>query len=293
VAARLRERHPDLEVEEVVIRTGGDGGTKALGALSDRGVFVKEIEEALLDGGIDLAVHSLKDLPTDLPHGLILAAVPERHDARDALLSVPGWTFDDLPRGARVATGSFRRKCQLLHRRPDLEVVSVRGNVDTRIRKLREEQFDALVLALAGVERLGLDTVPVRPIPESVCLPAVGQAALGIETREDDAGTRDLLGPLVHAPTQAAVTAERAFLQRLGGGCLAPATGYATEEDGRLRLEAVVGDPDGTRILRDSESGGADEATELGERLADRLLDAGAGEILAAIRDGAGEEDGA
>lgn len=284
VAGRLRAAHPGLEIREVVIKTGGDLHSKIMGATSDKGEFVREIEDALIRRRIDLAVHSLKDLPTELPEGLALTAVPERHDARDALMTVDGRSIDDLPRGTVVATGSFRRRCQLLDRRSDLEVVPVRGNVDTRLRKLREGRFGALVLALAGIERLGLDDAPRWPIPTEICLPAVGQGALGIESRAEDVRIAEIVAVLEHAPTRAAVTAERAFLKRLGGGCLAPATGFATLDGSELEVRAAVGDPDGRTMLRDRESGPMERAVAIGERLADRLLGAGAGRILEEVR---------
>jgi len=290
VASRLRAAHPGLDVEERIIKTEGDVSTKQFGASTNKGVFVKEIEDALLDGRVDLAVHSLKDLPTELPERLTIAAVLERHDPRDGVLSLAGWTFDELPEGTPVATGSFRRRCQLLERRPDLRVVPVRGNVDTRIRKLREGQFGAMVLALAGVERLGLREVPIRPIPEDVCLPAVGQGAVAIEARADDGRTLAACAVLDHADTHVRVRAERAFLARLGGGCLAPATGFATLHDGVVLVRAVVGDPEGRTVLRDRESGVRDRARGVGESLAARMLAAGAERLLREARDAAGED---
>lgn len=289
VADRLQRLHPGLEVELLIIRTEGDRVTdRPFGDMPGRGFFVKEIEDALLEGRIDLAVHSLKDLPTEQPDRLSLAAVLTRHDPRDAVLSVEGWRFSDIPEGTEVATGSPRRRSQLLHARPDLRMTLVRGNVDTRVRKLREGRFGAMILALAGVERLGIREVPARPIPVEVSLPAVGQGAVAVETRTDDAPTRRLVEPLTDPTTLVAVRAERAFLQRLGGGCLAPATAHAWMEGGRLRLEAMVGDPDGVRLLRDGEIGSASEGEAMGERLADRLLAAGGERILRDARSSAG-----
>jgi hydroxymethylbilane synthase len=284
VAQRLRERHPNLAIEERIIRTEGDIQQQAPLGVSDVGVFVRRIEEALLAGKVDLAVHSLKDLPTTQPEGLRITAVPERHDPRDVLLSDEGWTLERLPRGARLGTGSFRRRTQLLHARPDLEVLPVRGNVDTRIRKLRSGEFDAMVLALAGVQRLGISEVALEPIDTDICLPAVGQGALALETRETDQATSGLVQVLDHAPSHNEVEAERAFLRRLGGGCLAPATGFARVQDGGLQLRAAVGDPDGKTLLRDEESGSVADASAIGERLAQRMLDAGAGELLQQAR---------
>lgn len=285
VASRLAAAHPGLEIEEIVIQTEGDRQSSLpFGNTDDRGVFVRQIEEALLEGRIDFAVHSLKDLPTVQPAGLAIAAVPERHDPRDALLTQRGTSFEQLAPGAVMATGSFRRRCQLLHARPDLRTEPVRGNVDTRVRKLREGRFDALVLALAGIERLGITSVPVLPIPVSLCLPAVGQGALALETRSDDGATMRLVGVLAHAPSARAVATERAFLRAVGGGCLAPATAYARVDGGRVEIDAVVGDPDGKALLRDHDAGPEGKAQEIGEAVARRMLDAGAGEILARAR---------
>ena len=223
VSSRLESANPGLAVELLVIKTEGDRVTdRPFGDMPGRGFFVKEIEEALEARRIDLAVHSLKDMPTEQPGGLVIGAVLNRHDPRDALLSVEGWSFAEIPNGTLVATASPRRRSQLLHARPDLGMCLVRGNVDTRIRKLREGQFGAMVLALAGVERLGLDEVPLRPIPIDVCLPAVGQGAVAVETRSDDATTRGFVETLTDAATLQCVLAERAFLNRLGGGCLNP-----------------------------------------------------------------------
>jgi hydroxymethylbilane synthase len=284
VAGLLERMRPGLAIEERIIRTEGDEQQGAFGA-GDRGVFVRRIEQALLSREIDLAVHSMKDLPTEQPAELVIAATPPRHDPRDALISGPGWEFADLPRGTVVGTGSFRRRAQLLFARPDLKTVPLRGNVDTRMRRVADGKLPAVVLALAGLERLGLDAVPYRPIPPSVCLPAVGQGALAIETREADTPVVGLLAELDHPPTRTAVSAERAFLRRLGGGCLAPATAHATEEGESWVLRAAVGDPDGAEMMHDRESGSADEARSIGERLAERMLAAGAGKLLARARD--------
>ncbi|HEX5044925.1 MAG TPA: hydroxymethylbilane synthase [Candidatus Polarisedimenticolaceae bacterium] len=288
VAGLLRAAHPGLQIEEVIIKTEGDRMTEqALSVLGGKGVFVKEIEDALLEERIDLAVHSMKDMPTEMPQGLGFAAVPRRHDARDALLTTDGRDLAALPPGAGVATGSPRRRAQLLASRPDLRMTEVRGNVDTRVRKLKEGQFAAMVLALAGIERLGID-VPRNPLPLDLCVPAVGQGALAIETRVDDARTRALVQVLDHGETARAVAAERAFLARLGGGCLAPAAAHARVAGPHLLLEGVVADPDGSRVLRDRESGPVEEAAALGERLAARLLAAGGAAILRDVREAAG-----
>ena len=287
--SRLLERaSPGLAVELAIIKTEGDRvADRPFGDLKGRGFFVKEIEDALLEGRIDLAVHSLKDLPTEQPRGLEVAAVLPRHDPRDALLSVEGWSFAEIPARTVVATGSPRRRSQLLHARPDLATCLVRGNVDTRIRKLREGRFGAMVLALAGVERLGISEVPIRPIPTEVCLPAVGQGAVAVECRERDDAIRRRLATLTDSETLLCVLAERAFLRRLGGGCLAPATAHARIVDGRILLDAMVGDPDGGRLLRDRAEGGSEDGARLGEGLADRLLAAGGEAILTDARSAA------
>jgi hydroxymethylbilane synthase len=264
---------------------------KVLGATSARGVFVREIEEALLSGRIDLAVHSLKDLPTAQPDGLHLVAVSDRHDPRDAIMSIDGFDLETLPRGAVLGTGSFRRRTQLLNLRPDLIIRPVRGNLQTRIRKLKEKRYDALVLALAGVQRLAMDEIPVQPIPEEICLPAVGQGILGLETRVDDPDANAAVQVLEHGPTRKVVEAERAFLHHLGGGCLAPATGFATWEGDGLLVRAVVGDPEGRELLRDQESGSPEQAGDIGRCLADRMLKAGAARMLEQAREAAEEEE--
>lgn len=288
VSARLRAAHPGLTVELVILQTEGDQQQeRPFGPMDERGVFVRRIETELLAGRIDLAVHSMKDLPTRQPDGLSIAAVPARHDAHDALLTVNGSTWEQLPTGSFLGTGSFRRRSQIRNRRPDLETVPVRGNVDTRVRKLLAGEFDGLILALAGVERLGIRSVTAVPLDFDICVPAVGQGALALETRAGDAATRALVETL-HDPAAAqAVAAERAFLRRLGGGCLAPVGGHATVEGATLRLRAAVGDPDGRTMLRDRTEGASDSAERLGEELAARMIGAGAGELLRLAREDA------
>ena len=286
VAERLRGAWPGLGVDVVIITTEGDRRPGAARTANfGRGIFVKEIEDALLAGTIDLAVHSLKDLPTETPAGLALAATPKRHDPRDALVSRQAGRVADLPAKARVATGSPRRRCQLLHARRDLRFMPLRGNVDTRIRRLDEGRFDALILAVSGIERLGLTDAPYAPIPVSVCLPAPGQGALAIEIRADDAPTRHLVGPLDDPETAGCVAAERGFLAELGAGCLAPAGALATVAGGTLALEAMVGYPDGSSVLRDRLEGTPGDGETLGAALARRLLDAGGARILREVRD--------
>ncbi len=289
VASRLGKAWPGLAVDITIIKTEGDQRTDIpLTASFGKGIFVKEIEDSLLGGTIDLAVHSLKDLPTETPEGLVLAAIPERYDARDALVCRSARRIEDLKPGALVATGSPRRQCQLLHARPDLKFTLVRGNVDTRLRKLDEGQFDALILAVAGIERLELTQAPYTPIPFSLCLPAPGQGALAIETRADDLETRRLVSPLGDANTASSVAAERGFLAALGAGCLAPAGALATVAGTVLVLEAMVGYPDGRSQKRDRIEGAPGDAVALGADLARRLFDAGGDLILREVRDASG-----
>ena len=263
-----------------IIKTTGDKITDVpLAKVGSKGLFTKEIEEALLDGRIDLAVHSLKDLPTDLPAGLRLAAIPPREDAHDALV---GKRLADLAAGARVGTSSLRRVAQLRAVRPDLVIESVRGNLDTRLRKLSEGQYDALVMAAAGLRRLGWQDRIAELLPEELMCPAVGQGALAIETREDCEAARICAG-LDHAQTRAAVEAERALLQALGGGCQVPIGAHAGLTGGALRLRAIVASPDGTRVIRRETSGPAADAARLGRELGGELLAGGAREILAEV----------
>jgi len=261
-----------------IIRTTGDKITDVpLARVGTKGLFTKEIEEALADGRIDLAVHSLKDLPTDLPRGLRLAAVPAREDPHDALA---GRRLTDLPQGAKVGTSSLRRVAQLRAVRPDLHVESVRGNLDTRLRKLDEGQYDAVVLAAAGLKRLGWADRIAELLPFEVMCPAVGQGALAIETRDDNGPATTACARLEDVDTRAAVTAERAVLAELGGGCQVPIGAHAETGCGELRLIAVVGTPDGTQIIRRELAGPVSEAARIGTALGRELLASGAREIL-------------
>lgn len=290
VAARLADAWPGLDVAITIIKTEGDQRTDVpLTASGGKGVFVKEIEDALLGSTIDLAVHSLKDLPTETPAGLALAAIPVRHDPRDALIAPAARRVEDLPANAVVATGSPRRRCQLLARRPDLRFTLVRGNVDTRLRKLDNGDFDALILAVAGIERLGLTTAPYTAMPMDLCLPAPGQGALALEIREGDDATRRLVTVLDDPATAACVAAERGFLAALGAGCLAPAAAYARIEAGTLTMDAMVGHPNGRAIRRDAISGPSTEAEDLGAAIAERLLRSGGDEILRQAREAEAE----
>lgn len=284
VAGRLRES--GVEVELVPITTQGDAQqTGPIGAIGTQGVFTKELQRALLEGQIDLAVHSLKDLPTEPVPGLALAAVPPRGPVGDCLVSVRYRGFAELPERAVVGTGSLRRQAQLLAARPDLLLRDVRGNVDTRLRKLADGQYDALILAEAGLKRLGLDQHVTEVLPKSVVLPAVGQGALGIEARARDEATLRVLAHLDDRATHAAVTAERTLLAQLRGGCLAPIAAWAREDDaGQLRLDARVVARDGSRLLETFGVSGLDEAELLGQTAAQQLLADGAAELIAASR---------
>jgi hydroxymethylbilane synthase len=282
VAGELR-RH-GISVELVNITTSGDERQTTAAPIAGTGVFTKEIQRELLAGRVDLAVHSLKDLPTDPVPGLILAAVPERAAVADVLVSDRFDSVEMLPPGAVVGTGSLRRRAQLLHHRSDLEMRDIRGNVDTRLRKLREGQFEAIVLAQAGLERLGLAKHIWQVLPPEMMLPAVGQGALGIESREDDTRTREALACLDHAATHAAVVAERAMLAELHGGCLAPIAAWGRINAGQLRLTGRVLDPAGTRKLESELTEAISEAEALGNRVAQTLLEQGAAELIAACR---------
>lgn len=284
VAARLQSLGSAIEL--VPIATLGDRQQQGpIGAVGPRGVFTKEIQAAVLEGRADLAVHSLKDLPTDEVEGLCLAAVPERAPAGDVLVSRAGGGLDDLPRGAVLGTGSLRRRAQLLHVRGDLRVEDVRGNVDTRLRKLDDGRYDALVLAEAGVTRLGLADRISQRLPLSVSLPAVGQGALGLESRADDDALRAVLARLDHPPTHAAVRAERAMLAALEGGCLAPIAAWGRLEDGTLVLTGRVLHPQGTQRLETTATGDPALPEQLGRQVAEVLIAQGAAELILASRE--------
>jgi hydroxymethylbilane synthase len=275
-----------VAVELVPITTQGDVKTQPLGQIGGQGLFTKEIQRALLDRQIDLAVHSLKDLPTAPVEGLYLAAVPERESMADVLVSNNVISVESLPPSARIGTGSLRRKAQLLHLRPDLQLSDIRGNVDTRLRKLDEGQYDAIVLAEAGLKRLGLGNRIAHVIPRTAMLPAVGQGALGIEARTDDEPTRTILKQLDHAATHQAVVAERTLLFALRAGCLAPVGGWGRIESGRLHLDAVVLSGNGSRKISASASALPANAVQLGEQVAQELLNQGAADLIASAREG-------
>jgi len=282
VAAQLGQLGVDVEM--VPIATQGDASSKPLGAIGGQGVFTKEIQRALLVGDIDFAVHSLKDLPTEKVDGLTLAAIPVRESTRDVLVSTTADSINALPSGARVGTGSMRRKAQLLHARNDLEILDIRGNVDTRLRKLDEGQYDAIVLAEAGLKRLGFEHRITQVIPLSIMLPAIGQGALGIEARADDDETLAAIAVLNHTETRCAVVAERSMLASLRGGCLAPVGAWGRVETGQLTLDGVVLTSDGSQRIAATSSGSLNNAERIGEEVADRLLDEGAADLMASSR---------
>jgi hydroxymethylbilane synthase len=284
VADRIADHHPDCRVELVIIKTTGDKiHDIPLAQVGGKGLFIKEIEEALLAGEVDLAVHSLKDMPAVVPEGLILGAVPPREDPRDVLISERYSSLAELPPGGRLGTGSLRRRAQLLHLRPDLDIVALRGNVDTRLKKMAALGLDGLILAAAGLNRLGLDRVKRSAIPETEMLPAVGQGALGVEIRADDRSLKNLVAALDDPATRLAVMAERAFLARLEGGCVVPVAAQGRVEGGTLVLEALISDLEGRRFLRDKTKGSPEDGEFLGGNLAEHLLDRGGREILAEL----------
>ncbi len=281
VAERLRALRPGLDVRIRVIQTGGDRKTdRPLAAFGQKGIFVRELEEALLDGRIRAAVHSLKDLPSTMAGPFLLAAVPEREDPSDCLVSRENLRLEELAPGAVVGTGSPRRAAQILAMRPDLTVRDIRGNVDTRLAKLERGDFDAIVLAVAGLRRLGLDGVISQRLEPGQMTGAVGQGALGIQIREDDTEAAGLLKVLDHPPSRAAVEAERALARSLGAGCQTPLGALAVFEDGRLRLTSVLASRDGSTLIRQDAEGPADAPEAVGESAARGLLEQGAARLL-------------
>ena len=281
VKAKIAEQHPNARIETILIKTSGDRFSEtSIRAIGGKGIFTKEIEEALLRKEIDLAVHSMKDLPTELPGGLSVAIVPKREDPRDVLVSAHGITLNQLSAGANIGTGSLRRTAQILHYRQDLSVMPIRGNVDTRLEKLDKGEFDALVMAAAGLKRIGREEKIAEYISNEICLCAPGQGALGLESREDDP-IREQLAFLHDPASFAEVSAERSFLKRLGGGCHVPVGSRAVAEGEKLTLFGVVASPDGSSLYRGETSGTVVDAKELGWELAERLLSQGAQTILA------------
>jgi hydroxymethylbilane synthase len=277
----LEHQHPGLKVELVTMTTAGDRILdRNLATVGGKGLFIKELEQGLLEKRIDIAVHSMKDVTVTLPRGLHLSVVCEREDPRDAFISNRYATLASLPAGARIGTSSLRRQCQLRENFPQLEIISLRGNINTRLTKLDAGKFDAILLAVAGIKRLGMEARIRERLDPDVCLPAVGQGAICIESRENDKATDELLAPLNHRATQVCVTAERAMNARLEGGCQVPIGGYAELNGGELHLRGMVGEPDGSRLLRAKLQGPASQPEQLGAGLAEMLLNQGAKTIL-------------
>jgi hydroxymethylbilane synthase len=284
VAGLLRGHHPGLDVELVPMVTQGDIILdKPLASIGGKGLFLKELERAMLDGRADLAVHSMKDVPVEATPGLVVDVVLARANPFDAWLSRGGESLQSLPAGARVGTSSLRRRCQLLSLRPDLQVDDLRGNVNTRIRKLQEEQYEAIILACAGLERLGLDSLITHRLEPPQWLPASTQGTIGIQCRQDDVPVMALIEPLMDKATALRSTAERAVAAALQGSCQVPLAVYADFSDESLRIRALVGTPDGKRILRSESAGPRDAAGDLAQAVAADLLSQGAGEIIAAL----------
>jgi hydroxymethylbilane synthase len=284
VKGMVEARHPRVRVELTLIKTKGDKILDApLSKVGGKGLFVKEIEEALLEGRVDLAVHSMKDVPSELPDELHLAVFPKREDPHDAFVSQQFKSFSKLPQKATVGTSSLRRAAQLLHLRPDLNIIPLRGNVDTRLRKLEAGEFQAIILAAAGLRRLGLSEQITQLMSPGQVLPAIGQGALGLEIRRGDTRTGDVIGFLNHKETEITVRAERAFLKELEGGCQVPLAAFSHLDEGLLYLDGMVAELDGSRILREEMAGEKDKSEDIGVALARRLLEAGADRILSEI----------
>lgn len=284
IKAQLQQLHPGLQVELVTFVTQGDKILDTpLAKIGGKGLFVKELENALLDGRADLAVHSMKDVPMELPEGLSLAVICQREDPADAFVSNTYAQLDQLPQGATLGTSSLRRKCQIQAYRPDLNIIDLRGNVGTRLSKLDAGQYDAIILAAAGLKRLGLQARIRESLPTSLSLPAVGQGALGLECREGDQQVLALIQPLSDQVTEICVRAERAFNHRLQGGCQVPIAGFAVLEQDTLHMQGRVGSVDGQELLKAQIQGYAAEAETLGRQLAEQLLAQGADRLLAAL----------
>lgn len=288
VIGELKAKYPELVVEKRLMTTKGDKILNApLAKIGGKGLFTKELETAMLEGEIDIAVHSLKDMPVVVPEGLVITAIAQRADPGDAFVSPVYESFEELPQGAKVGTSSLRRKAQLLHVRPDLHIEDLRGNVNTRLRKMEEENFDGVILACAGLKRLGFEGRIRHVLPQSICLPAVGQGALAIECRESDSEVRELLAFLDDQATRLCTEAERGFLATVEGGCQVPVGVHAVARGAEgIRIEAVIASLDGSTLLRDDLAGTAgnnEEARAMGVQLANRLLDMGGREILRSI----------
>lgn len=278
----------EFEMKEIV--TKGDKILNVtLSKVGGKGLFVKEIEQALLDGTIDFAVHSMKDMPAEMPPGLTLAAVPEREDPRDCLISNQGYTIDTLPKGAKVGTSSLRRAAQMLSYRSDLQIESIRGNIQTRLKKMHTEGLDAILLAAAGIKRMGWEEKVTQYLDVDLFIPAVGQGALGIQAREEDEETLTLLKQIDHLSTKYLVTAERAFLDRLEGGCQIPIGAYARWVEDQLHLVGIVASPDGKRVIKADGTADKQNAEQLGRNIAEQCINKGADQILSYLK---GEESG-
>lgn len=281
IAERLKNQWPALTVDIVVIKTKGDIMQDVpLAAIGGKGLFVKEIEDALLRGEIDIAVHSMKDVPAEIPDGLEITIVSEREDPRDVLVSKKGAKIEDMSAGARIGTGSLRRGFQLRHLFPHMEIVPLRGNLDTRIRKIQSENLDGIIVAAAGMRRMGWTDRITQYIPVEIMLPSVGQGVLGIEMRNDDTNTRNAASFINHPQTWREVTAERAFLKRLGGGCQLPVAAYAVKKEHTLTITGLLGSLDGKMLIKDEVRGHSKNANALGVMLAERLLAKGGQAIL-------------
>ena len=284
VRSQILVLHPDYKVELIKIKTTGDRITDVpLAQVGGKALFVKEIEVALIEGGIDLAVHSMKDMPAEIPSGLCIGAVPKRENPLDVLISRNTHSFEGLPKGARLGSSSLRRGAQVRHVRPDIAVLPLRGNLDTRIRKLETEGLDAIIVAAAGVKRLGLEDRITEYLSEAIMLPAVGQGALAIEMREDDSFVQRLVFPLDHRETRLAVKSERALLARLEGGCQVPIAAKAEVIEDQLHMTGLVAEVDGSVLFREVIAGSVDQHEDLGAELANRLLEMGGEKILSDI----------
>jgi len=286
VSKMLKHHHPELEIELIKLTTQGDKILDTpLAKVGGKGLFVKELEVGMLEGEADIAVHSMKDVPVDLPSGLHLAVICPREDPRDAFVSNQYETFYNLPQGARVGTSSLRRQCQLKAARPDLEILDLRGNVNTRLAKLDAGDYDAIILAAAGLMRLGMEERIRERLSPEISLPAIGQGAVGIECRSDDARINNLIQPLNDRETALRVAAERAMNAGLNGGCQVPIAGFAELSHDALLLRGLVGEPDGSNIIRAEIAGPTENAQEMGQVLAEDLLARGAGKILESLYD--------
>lgn len=285
IVSKLKKAFDFLEFETKVIKTTGDKILdKPLAKVGGKGLFVKEIEEALVNGEVDLVVHSMKDVPTDVPKGLEIAAVTKRIDCRDCVISKENIKLSELPVAAKIGTSSLRRRAQLLHFRPDLNIVDIRGNLDTRLNKLKNDNLDAVIVAVAGLERMGLEERITEIIPFDICLPAAGQGALGIELRSGDNEIKKYAGKLNDKGSFAAIMAERAFLRELEGGCQIPIGAHAYIENEGLTLEGLVSSLDGKSVIRDKTQDSLEHFEEIGVKLAGKLIERGANEILKSIR---------